>query len=416
MRTRRRMLIVVAVWAALVSSVAVIAAAPNRDALASRDPREAGDCGVPAHLEDGWQLADAGLQRFDPSRLCTAVLAFRASPFNLHGLLVERGGRLVAEAYRTGPDVPWLLVVPRRVTFGPSTLHDMRSISKSVVSLLWGIADADVGLPPVQTPVLDLFPNVADLRTGGRERITVEDLLAMRSGLAWSEAGRYGTFGNDENGLAWRSDIPRYVLDRPMAAMPGSHFNYDGGHTALLAQVLESRTRSTLQEYARRKLFEPLGIRGWEWGTDARGRARAYAGLRLSPRDLARIGRLVLADGAWRGRQLVPAAWLQASFAPRVPLEEPDLGPGSNYGYQWWLGTIPAGGRSLAYRAGVGNGGQRLFMVPDLDLVVVLTAGAYNDPSVGPEVRRIFGLVVEAAAVPTFSQEPHGADSSIQTR
>ncbi|HEX7892278.1 MAG TPA: serine hydrolase [Ramlibacter sp.] len=356
------------------------------------------DCAAPVSLDDGWQVADAAGAGFDPARLCAALRAFRTSPRNLHAVVVERGGRVVAETYRAGLDVPWLLVAPRRVTFGPGTLHDMRSISKSVVGLLWGIAQADVGLPPVQTPVLDLFPHLADLRTGGRERITLEDLLSMRSGLAWDEMGRYGGLGNDENGLAWRGDIPRYVFDRPLATGPGRHFNYDGGHTAVLAELIQQRTGSTLQEYVRRKLFEPLGITHWEWGTDLRGRARAYAGLRLRPRDLARLGRLVLAGGTWQGREVVPAAWLQASFAPRVPYGEPGMGSDSNYGYQWWLGTVRAGGRSFAFRAAVGNGGQRLFIVPDLDLVVVLTAGEYNDPGVAPELRRVLDLIVESAA------------------
>lgn len=353
-------------------------------------------CPVPAALSDGWAADAPEALGFDAARLCAVVAAFQASTHNLHGLVVERGGRLVAESYRRGADVPWLLVVPRQVAFGPTTRHDMRSISKSVTSLLWGIADTDVGLPPVQTPVLELFPELRDLATGGRERITIEDLLAMRSGLAWDEAGRYGSAGNDENGLAWRSDIPRYVFGRTLATPPGSHFNYNGGHTAVLTQLIEARTGATLPAYAQRRLFEPLGITEWDWGTDLRGRARAYAGLRLRPRDLLRIGRLVLDGGSWQGRQVVPTSWLQASFAPRLPDGESALGPGGNYGYQWWLGTVIAGERRIAYHAGVGNGGQRLFLVPELDVAVALTAGEYNDPRVGSELRRLLRSVLEA--------------------
>jgi CubicO group peptidase (beta-lactamase class C family) len=381
-------------WLAACAAACLAALATAPPAVAA----EAGtkECVSTTRLADGWQVASAAEQGFDAARLCDAVRAFQASPRNLHGLVVERGGKLVAEQYRSGRDGSWLLLVPRDVAFGPAELHDMRSISKSVVSLLWGIAAADGKMPALQTPVLDLYPELAELRTGGRERITIEDLLAMRSGLQWDEAGLYGTLHNDENGLLWHRDIPRYVFDRPMAAAPATHFNYDGGHTAVLAELLQARTGASLTEYARHKLFEPLGITDWEWGTDALGRARAYAGLRLRPRDAARIGRMVLDGGRWQGRQIVPAAWLQASFMPRVPTGGPELGPGSNYGYQWWLGTVRAGGRDVAFRAGVGNGGQRLFMLPELDLVVVITAGEYNDPSIGPELRRILALVVEA--------------------
>lgn len=399
MRNRCRRMAALAAWAAL---AAMALAGASRAAQASQTGPEVPstrECGAAPRLEDGWPVADAQQQGFDAARLCGAVRAFRASPLNLHGLVIERGGKLVAESYRTGRDVPWLFVVPQDVAFGPATLHDLRSISKSVVSLLWGIAQAQGHLPPIHTPVLDLFPALADLRTQGRERITVEDLLAMRSGLAWDESGRQGRFTDDESGLAWRGDIPRYVLDRMLTTAPGAAFNYNSGHTAVLAHLIEARTASQLHDYARSRLFEPLGIKQSEWRTDLRRRDMAYAGLRLRPRDLARIGRLVLADGAWNGRQLVAASWVQASFQPRVPPDERELGPDGNYGYHWWLGKVRTGSAgSFTLRAAVGDGGQLLLMVPQLDLVVVLTAGEYGNPSVTPEVRRIFTLVVEAVA------------------
>src|SRR5512133_2143713 len=144
-------LAVAAAWAALASVALAGPSHAAQDARVVPTVPSTRECGAPPRLEDGWTVADAQQQGFDPGRLCGAVHAFRASALNLHGLVIERGGKLVAESYRTGRDIPWLFVVPRQVAFGPGTLHDLRSISKSVVSLLWGIAQPEAHLPPVHT-------------------------------------------------------------------------------------------------------------------------------------------------------------------------------------------------------------------------------------------------------------------------
>jgi CubicO group peptidase (beta-lactamase class C family)/Cu/Ag efflux protein CusF len=345
-------------------------------------------CATPVQADDGWGVVAPAAAGFDEKRLCEAMQAFDSSPWNLHGLVVERHGQLVAEHYRAGKDASTYTLIARTTHFEASTLHDVRSITKSVVSLLWGIAQADGTTPALQTPVLDLLPALADLKTDGRERITVQDLLRMRSGLAWDESGSYSNWRNDELAMLWRGDLARYVFDRPMAVPPGTRFNYNGGSTAVLGELLAGRAGMPLPEFARTRLFEPLGIRGWEWGRDLRGRPRAYAGLRMRPRDMAKLGRMVLHDGVWQGRQIVPASWLNASFTPQEP------NPG--YGDHWWLGVVWASGKSYVWRAGIGNGGQRLFMLPALDLVVVVTAGDYNDGKVGREALRLLSLVVGA--------------------
>lgn len=355
-------------------------------------------CTPPRDAGDGWTIeTDAQAAGFDATALCHVVEGFAQSPANIHSLVVERHGRLVAEAYRSGRDESIYTLFASRAEFGPTTRHDLRSISKSVVSLLWGIADAQGRMPPLQTPALDLFPELAALKRDGRERITVEDLLAMRSGLDWREMGAYGSFGNDENGLAWRGGQARYLFDRPLAAPPGERFNYNGGHTAVLAALLAERTGMPIDAFAARFLFEPLGIGDWEWVHDLRGRPIAYGGLRLRPRDLAKLGRMVLDQGRWQGRQIVPAAWLARSLAPHVATGGM-FGLGAEYGYQWWIGRSEVGGVAYEWQAGVGNGGQRLFLVPALDLAVVMTAGEYNRPAIARELRNLLEQVLAAAA------------------
>src|SRR5262249_5599421 len=201
----------------------------------------------------------------------------------------------------------------------------------------------------------------------------------------------YGTFGNDETRLYWDWAPDPFVLSRPMAAPAGSRFNYSGGGTTLVADVLVRATKQPLRDLARGALFTRLGIEDWEWVGDLYRRPLAFAGLRQRPRDLRKIGRMLLDHGQWHGQQIMPAEWVAESLRPRVTT---DRGP--HYGYQWWAGSLDRLGRELSWSAGFGNGGQRLFVVPDLDVAIVITAGAYNDPAIAGTVRRLFEQIIAA--------------------
>ncbi|AVR96246.1 serine hydrolase domain-containing protein [Pseudoduganella armeniaca] len=333
-------------------------------------------------------------QGFDAAALCAVVRAFDASALNYHSLLVERHGVQVAEAYRAGRDRSIYSLFARTVDFGPQVSHDMRSISKSVTSLLWGIAAGQGLMPSVDTPVTAVLPELADPARPELNSITIEHLLNMSSGLAWNEPGVYNRF-NDEFGLYWRGAPAGHVLGKPVVTAPGTRFNYNGGGTAILAQILEQRTGMALPDYAQRYLFGPLGITAWSWQRDLRGRALAFAGLRLRPRDLQKLGRLMLQQGRWEERQVVPAAWVAASLQPRLA-----TGDGLQYGYQWWMGSTQALGLPQRWVAGFGNGGQRLFIVPGLDMTVVVTAGEYDKPELGPTYTRLLDSVAAAVEAP----------------
>ncbi len=388
-------------------------------------------CEMPVKLDDGWLVtadaADASVAGFDAARLCEALRDVATSDINFHSIIVERHGKLVAELYKRGKDESIYTLIPSVTDFDTSTKHDVRSISKSVVSLLWGIAQAQGKTPPLGTPVLDLLPELSDLKGGGREAITIAHLLTMSSGLDWSEPSTYKK-DNDEFGLYWRSSQARYLFNRPMAAAAGKLYNYNGGGTAVLAQILVDRVGMSLPEYARKFLFEPLGISDWEWRNDFRGRPLAFAGLRMRPRDIARIGRMVLGEagsgvvglarqpiqpGMWRGKQIVPAAWLADATRAQIAMGNE---PGWSYGYQWWIGKLPVGiatatapkpatpetatstpaasKSAIDWAGGFGNGGQRLFMMPALDIVVVITAGQYGKPEIGPQSYQLLKKIV----------------------
>lgn len=315
-----------------------------------------------------------------------------ADEADLHSLMVWQRGALLLQHHRRSRDRPLGDGFAREVDFGPDVLHDMRSISKSVIGLLVGQA---VGRGELRTDeaVLDFFPELSGLHDGARERITVAHLLDMASGLAWAEeVTTYGTAANDETRL-WSDPAPwRYILDRQVAHAPGTVWNYNGGCTVLLAEIVQRRGGRDWLELARQQLFEPLGITRWEWRGGAHGKPLPYAGLRLSAADLLKLGRLMLDSGRWQDKQVAPVNWVQATLTPRIAL------PGGQGGYsqQWWCGLLRHEGRALPAIAALGNGGQRLSVVPALDLAVVFTAGQYNSPSIGAAEGRLFRQIAAA--------------------
>jgi CubicO group peptidase (beta-lactamase class C family) len=254
----------------------------------------------------------------------------------------------------------------------------VRAITKSIVSPLYGIAQAQGQVGSVDRPVLDAFPEFADLRTDpARLRMLVKHALTMTMGTEWNEALPYSDPRNGERQMEAAADRYRLVLDRPLVAAPGERWTYSGGATAVIAKLVSRGTGRPLLEFAQDHLFAPLGITDVDWLTDRTGEAKAAAGLRLRPRDLAKIGQLVLQRGRWGAQEVVPGRWLQEATTAQA---QPN--PSRQYGYQWWLGGSPFGDAQTPWGAGFGLGGQRLFIVPELELVVV-TAGNYDKPEQG---------------------------------
>ncbi|MGY2052321.1 serine hydrolase domain-containing protein [Methylobacterium sp. JK268] len=312
------------------------------------------------------------------ARLDDAVARNRV--WNLHGVVVRRGGEIVLERYFEGEDNARGRPLGR-VAFAPETLHDLRSVSKSIVGLLYGIALARGRVPPPESPLYAAFPEHADLaRQPGRERITVAHALTMSLGLAWDETSRsYADPENSEIAMDRAPDPIRFVLERPVLHPPGLRFTYCGGATALLARLIARGTGTALHDYAREVLFEPLGLGPTEWLAAPDGTPYAASGLRMAPRDLARIGELVAGGGSLEGVSIVPADWIAAATTPAVSIDEV-----RRFGFHWYVWDV-ASGRTLGWVpehldrvwACYGEGGQRLFILPGRDLVVAVTAGNY---------------------------------------
>ena len=327
---------------------------------------------TPVPLTDGWVLAPLGPAGLDPAKVEALAVKLFEPRLKVHALLLERHGRLIAEYYQGGPDKSVYALLPSRRSFGPQEVQDVRSVGKSVTGLLYGLALAQGKVPPVETSVWTAFPEHAHLRTPATANLRVEDLLNMTTGLQWRE-GEPGF--NDELRLFWKTDLVGYVLGHAQVAAPGEQFNYNGGTTALLAELIRRGTGRSLEAFAQETLFQPLGMEGWTWAHDLHGRAMPFNGLRLRPRDLLKVGRLMLDHGVWQGRQVVPEAWVARSLSGRLTTNVRDF----RYGAQWWHGTARHGGKPVAWHGCMGNGGQRLYVVPALDLSIVLTAGAYDE-------------------------------------
>ena len=325
--------------------------------------------------------AEAGFADDLEARLDKAIAEKRV--WNLHSVIIARNGRLVLERYFDGQDDARGRPLGM-VSFKADTLHDLRSASKSIVGLLYGIALAAGKVPSRDQPLMRSFPEYADLFADpDRNGWTVHHVLSMTMGTDWDELSiPYTDPANSEIAMDRASDRYRYVLGRPVVMEPGKRWTYNGGATALLGRIIAKGMGKSLHDFAREVLFDPLGMGPTDWFTGRDGELIAASGMRMTPRDLARIGQLMLRNGVWDGRVVVPAEWIARCASPVVPVDE-----AREYGYQWYMGrfafetpTAPRWNRSRLERfwGAIGNGGQRLFVFPGLDLLVATTAGNYD--------------------------------------
>ena len=306
----------------------------------------------------GWRMTTPEQQGVDSNKLADTLDYIRNHEVNIHSLLVVRNGYIVMDAY----------FYPYR----RDDVHDVASVTKSITSVLVGIAVNQGKISSVQQPVLGLFPDrlVANRETR-KERLTLERLLSMSSGLECQ-------FQPDEPTLRQMrqsSDWVQFMLDRPMAAEPGKNFVYCSGGMHLLSGIISQATGMSAFEFARRTLFEPLGIHGAIWPSDGQGVTHGWGDLHLHPQDMAKIGYLWLNQGLWEGRQIVSADWVAASTRVQAT-----TGTESDYGFGWWVKSRQ---NPFIYEA-VGRGGQRISVVPSKNTIVVMTGGGYEPGDFAP--------------------------------
>lgn len=275
-----------------------------------------------------------------------------ATTNGLESLCVVRNDALIGEAYFSG--------------FTRSTVHHVRSVTKTVTAILIGIALEQGHLDNLDQPIGPFFAEMVPDLAPEKAAISIRHLLTMTAGFEWDESSSSGY-----NNWAGSSDPVRYVLDRSLANQPGSTFTYNSGAVHLLSVVLTDATGQDTRSYAQANLFGPLGIDSSRWETLADGRFNGAAGLELRPRDMAKIGKLLMQSGTWDDIQIVPQAWVQQmkirtrdSHGSYGAFEDID------YGFLWWLGSGAGDEMQLAW----GWGGQFIATFPSLDLIVITTS------------------------------------------
>lgn len=305
----------------------------------------------------GWRNASPESQGMDSKRLDSMLELIQRETVPLDSLTIVRHGYIVLdETYSP---------------FESDDLHELHSATKSITSALVGIALHDAQMErgetqSVQTSLLDFFSSHQIANVDQRKQaMTLEDVLAMTSGLDWKEweaAYESGTGNNIALMIESSQDWTQYVLNRPMAADPGTAFLYNSGGSHVLSAVVTQLSGMRATDLASEQLFTPLGIYDFEWSDSPEGITVGWANLQMHPKDLARIGLLYLHRGQWDGKQIIPAKWVEASTTDHAP--EPEY----EYGYQWWLDVAD----NYAFMAG--RFGQVVIVAPQQDLVIVFTA------------------------------------------
>lgn len=277
---------------------------------------------------------------------------------DLKGIVIVRDGRLVSERYFNGDSA--------------QTLHDIRSATKSITALLMGIAIQKGLVHSVNDSIALYLPG---LPKDGKEKITVKDLLNMRSGLDADDEDPASP-GN-ENTLDQSTDWIRTVYAVPTKRTPGVQYQYCSINAFLSGAIVENASHVKLDQFAKINLFEPLGIEKYGWRHVPIERTTGQGNLSITTRDEAAIGELMLNDGVVKGRQVLARNWVERSLAKQVAIAASD--PYADYyGYMWYTKAEPVGDHNVEVHFASGNGGNKIYIVPSLHMVVAITSSAYN--------------------------------------
>lgn len=289
---------------------------------------------------------------------------------SVSSILIQREGTAVFEWYAPG--------------WGVDVRHSCYSVTKSVLSLLVGIArdrDWNVDLDDLVTGLLPDYASLLE-NDSAKRGITLRHLLAMRAGFDWPELSiPYSNQSNPLNGLIVSDNWVEHALSQPMAAQPGVLFCYNSGISTVVSAIFQEEMGIRADQFASQALFAPLGIEEWSWSLTPTGLTCGGWGLSLRPRDMAKIGNLVLGDGVYADQRIISAEWLDLSFHPETHFTN-----GQEYGLHWWLEPVTEFSGVEPVPAALGYGGQAIYAIRELDLVVVITAEEYNSYIYPPPV------------------------------
>jgi CubicO group peptidase (beta-lactamase class C family) len=303
-----------------------------------------------------WKRASPESQGLDSAVLAEALDYVRNKRIPLHSFLIVRNGVVVLDAYF--------------YPYSGREVHDVASVTKSFTSATVGIAIGQGSINSVDQTVLSLLPYAPGDSDPRRQTLSVRHLLTMTSGLDCDTEGGEKALA----GMRHSPDWAAFALAIPMRAEPGSQYAYCSCNNHLLSSIVTATTGESLLEFARKNLFQPIGITNVLWPADPSGRTHGWGDLHLHPHDMARFGLLYLNHGQWGNTQIVPAEWVSESSTTKSTVRE-----GVGYGYSWWINTA----RAPIFEA-VGRGGQRIAILPKENIVVVFTGGGANTDEIAP--------------------------------
>lgn len=323
---------------------------------------------TPELLDDGWPIGSVEESGLDPvavEDVRQRLLDQRHFP-GVRTVLLVKDGWLISE---------WLLRTPA----DRDRPHSLMSITKSVTSMLWGVATDRARTPPLDTPVCEVLDASAcqGLADERKRTITLRQLLMMRSGLDFENVDF-----SREQWVGRPRDPVRAILDKPLFATPGDAFRYRDCDPQLVGYSLERLTGTSEERFARSELFEPLGISDVVWNAGPIGESMAAHGLYLRPRDLAKLGQVMLDDGVWQGRRLLSSTWVKASTAPLQPSNAASI----DYGFYWYV--LPEQTGFAAW----GSGGQYVLAFPSKRLLVVMTSAPDSVGFEGGRLEQVLSL------------------------
>lgn len=319
--------------------------------------------GPPASYHD-WETATPESEGMNSVLLDDLTNRIQMGSYGMiSSLLIVRNNKIVYEEYFNGME--------------NSDLHNIYSVTKSVTSALIGIALREGKINSVYEQVYPFFPEytVYDNWSINKDSITIEHLLQMRSGFFWEEIRiPYGDPQNSFTQMYSSSDLVKFTLDRPLEDRPGSTFVYNTGGSMVLGGILRNVYGYSVEELAQRVLFTPLGIDRYDWVQRHNGFIPTGTGLKLIPRDMAKFGQLYLQHGIWDGDTLIPPEWIERSNEPYTYFSD-----SSGYGYHWWLEDVIIDGQKQLIPEAMGWGNQHIFVIDDLNMVVVSTGENGNN-------------------------------------
>ena len=337
---------------------------------------------IPEMIDDGLITAAANDVGLDHSTLGEAVNRIRDKTYNeVHSMLIVKNSRLVLEEYFTGHKYKW--DGPnhhgKKVKFDRDMIHNLASVTKSFTSAIVGIAVDHGYIKSVDEKVLSFFPEYSHLSDENKEKITIEHLLTMTSGLEWNEwEYPYSDTRNDIIQLHMVSDPFEYILSKPVIHESGTEWYYSGADVNLLAEIIKRASGMRMDIFADKYLFEPMGIEKQQWQFIKPDIVYASGDLKLRPKDMAKFGMLYLQGGLYDGTRIISKEWIDRSITKLVKLDKPVDCGSDGYGYQWFFKTYTVNSRQVEVVRRTGWGGQAIILFPELDMLAVFTGGTYT--------------------------------------